>query len=55
MTRWPLLLLLPLTVLAQEDPWEDDQWEEDWGDEEQESVWSGFAEAGLGTRFTKTR
>ena len=42
-----LLLLLPVTLLAQDDPWDD----EDWGDEEQRTVWSGFVEAGLGTRF----
>lgn len=51
MNRWPLLLFLPLTVFAQDDMWEDEEWEEDWGEEEQGSVWSGFAEAGLGTRF----
>jgi hypothetical protein len=51
MKRWPLLLLLPLTVSAQEDMWEDEQWDEDWGDEEQGSIWNGFVEAGLGTRF----
>jgi hypothetical protein len=53
MKSWPLLLLLPLTVFAQEDMWEDEQWQEDWGDDEQASVWSGFAEAGLGTRFAE--
>lgn len=47
----PLLLLLPLSALAQDDPWDDGAWEEDWGDEEQGLVWSGFAEAGFGTRF----
>lgn len=53
MKCWPLLLFLPLTVFAQEDVWEDDEWEEDWGDEQQGTVWSGFAEAGLGTRFNE--
>jgi hypothetical protein len=42
-----LWLLLPLAVLAQEDPWADDSW----GDEEKTSTWSGFVEAGFGTRF----
>jgi len=51
MNRWPLLLFLPLAVFAQDDVWENDEWEEDWGEEQQGSVWSGFAEAGLGTRF----
>ncbi|MDH3275265.1 MAG: hypothetical protein OEM99_12090, partial [Gammaproteobacteria bacterium] len=53
MIRWPLLLLLPLTVFAQDDAWDDDAWEEDWGEEPQGVVWSGFTEAGLGTRFNK--
>jgi len=47
MNLWPLLLLFPLAALAEEDPWGDD----DWGDEEQGATWSGFVEAGLGTRF----
>jgi hypothetical protein len=49
----PLLLLLPLSALAQDDPWDDGAWEEDWGDEEQGMVWSGFAEVGFGTRFSE--
>jgi hypothetical protein len=48
---WPLILLLPSVALAQDDPIAVDDWEEDWGDEEQGIVWSGFLEAGLGTRF----
>jgi len=52
MNRWPLLLFLPLTVFAQDDMWEDEEWGEDLGDEEQGTVWTGFAGAGLGTRFS---
>ena len=51
MKLWPLLLFLPLTVFAQDDTWDDGEWEEDWDDEEQGTVWSGFVEAGFGTRF----
>ena len=51
MTRWPLLLFLPLTVFAQDEPWDDESWEEDWDDEQHGIIWSGFVEAGLGTRF----
>ncbi len=40
-------VFLPFVAFAQEDPWDDD----DWGDEEGASRWSGFLEAGLGTRF----
>ncbi len=47
MKSWPLLLLLPAVLLAQDDVWDDD----DWGDADGGSVWSGFVEAGLGTRF----
>ncbi|NCF74794.1 MAG: hypothetical protein GWP67_14995, partial [Gammaproteobacteria bacterium] len=43
----PILLLLPCALLAQDDMWDD----EDWGDEEQTTTWSGFVEAGLGTRL----
>ena len=53
MTRWPLLLFLPLTVFAQDDVWDDDAWEEDWDEEQQGIIWSGFVEAGLGTRFSE--
>jgi len=42
-----LLLFVPVAGLAQGDLWDDD----DWGDEEQTAVWSGFLEAGAGTRF----
>jgi hypothetical protein len=43
-----LLALLPVTLVAQDDPWGNDDWE----DEEQASPWSGFLEGGLGTRFS---
>jgi hypothetical protein len=46
----PLLLLLPTALFAQDDVFEDD-WGDDWDDEETRSVWSGFAEAGLGVRL----
>ena len=42
------LLLMPFAALAQDDLWDD----EGWGDEEKVSRWSGFVEAGLGTRFS---
>ena len=42
----PILLLLPCVSFAQDDMWDDEEWD----DEEQASVWSGFVEAGLGTR-----
>jgi hypothetical protein len=42
-------VFLPLVALAQEDLWDDD----DWGDEEKASRWSGFLEAGLGTRLSR--
>jgi len=44
-----ILLSLPALALAQDDIWDD----EDWGDEEQASSWSGFIDAGIGTRFSK--
>ena len=47
MKIWLLILLLPSVLLAQDDMWDD----EDWGDEEQSTTWSGFLEAGYGTRF----
>ena len=47
MKPWPLLLLLPITLLAQNDPWDD----EDWGDDDEAAAWAGFIEAGLGTRL----
>lgn len=48
----PLLLLLPLSALAQDDPWDDGAWEEDWGEDEQGIVWNGFVEGAFGTRFS---
>ncbi len=42
------LLLLPAALFAQDDAWDDDSWD----DEEASSNWSGFVEAGLGTRFS---
>ena len=55
MKTWlPILLLLPSALLAQDDLWDDDAWgDEKWGDEEQNTVWSGFVEAGLGTRMQR--
>ena len=61
MKHWPLLLLLPIVVFthhaaAQEDPWADDDWGDDeWTDEDTGLTWSGFVEAGMGTRSTKDR
>jgi hypothetical protein len=46
--RLLLLLLLPIPLFAQEDPWGD----EEWGDEDEGSMWAGFVEAGLGTRLS---
>lgn len=51
MRFWPLVLLLPAMLYAQDNLWEED----DWGEEEEESVWSGFLEAGLGSRFGDDR
>ena len=48
----PLLLLIPMGAFAQDDPWDDSEWDDDWGEEEQGLVWSGFAEAAFGTRFS---
>ncbi len=47
MKLWPLLLLVPGAVFAQDDMWED----EDWEDDASATVWSGFVEAGLGNRL----
>jgi hypothetical protein len=47
MKSWPLLLLFPIVLYGQDDMWDD----EDWGEEAEETRWSGFVEAGLGTRF----
>lgn len=44
-----IMLSLPALAMAQDDMWDD----EGWGDEEQASSWSGFIDAGLGTRFEK--
>ena len=41
------ILLLPSVLLAEVDMWDD----EDWDDEKQSTTWSGFLEAGIGTRF----
>ena len=43
-----LVLLLPVTLHAQDDLWGDDDWEE----ESSGMQWSGFVEAGLGTRLS---
>lgn len=43
-----LLTLLPVSLLAGQDPWGD----EDWDDDTSGTVWSGFVEAGLGARMT---
>lgn len=48
MRAWPLLLLFPSVLLAQVDPWDDDEW----ADETEVSRWNGFVEAGLGSRFS---
>jgi hypothetical protein len=48
MRLWPLILLLPATLYAQEDLWDED----DWSEEEEGTVWSGFLETGLGSRFS---
>ncbi|MDH3428599.1 MAG: hypothetical protein OEM60_06095 [Gammaproteobacteria bacterium] len=47
MKFWPLLLLLPVALHAQDDMWDDDAWDDD----DQKTVWSGYLEAALGTRF----
>jgi hypothetical protein len=51
MKAWPLLLLVPATLLAQDDLWDD----EDWDDDGQSSAWTGFLEAGVGTRTGSDR
>jgi hypothetical protein len=45
---WVLVFLLPVTLFAQDDLWEDD----DWDDEASGIVWNGFLETGFGTRFS---
>ncbi len=47
MKLFALLLLLPIAALGQDDVWDD----ESWGDEVAISRWSGFVEAGIGSRF----
>lgn len=42
-----LLVLLPFAVLAQDDVWDDEEWD----DEVTAISWRGFGEAGLGRRF----
>lgn len=42
-----LLLLLPFVVMAQDNQWDDD----DWGEEATGLSWSGFVEAGFGSRL----
>jgi hypothetical protein len=51
MKLWPLILLQPFVVFAQEDPWAEEEWGNDWDDTESGIVWTGFVEAGIGTRF----
>jgi len=43
------LLLLPGVIFAQDDMWEDD----DWDDADTPSPWTGFVEAGLGSRVSR--
>ena len=47
MNRWLVPLLLPAFAVAQDDMWDD----EDWGDEQDQQVWTGFVEGGLGARL----
>jgi len=49
MKAWPLLFLIPTALFAQDDLWDDN----DWADEEEGTLWTGFLEAGLGTRFSE--
>lgn len=52
MRTWPLMLLLPAVLLAQEeDPFAGEEWD-DWGEEESATVWTGFVDVGLGTRLS---
>ena len=44
-----LALTLPGVAFSQDDIWDD----EEWGDDEEVSRWTGFVEAGLGTRFNQ--
>ena len=43
------LLFLPLVLMAQDDLWDDDDWDE----EDSGPVWTGFVEAGLGSRLER--
>jgi len=50
------LLLLPVVLIsiasfAQQESWSD-EWEEVWEEDQATTVWSGFLEAGIGTRFS---
>lgn len=47
MKAWCLLFLIPTMLFAQDDLWEDD----DWAEEDASTLWTGFVEAGFGTRF----
>lgn len=47
MRAWCLILLIPTLLFAQDDLWEDD----DWAEEDASTLWTGFVEAGFGTRF----
>ncbi len=49
MKRWYLLFLIPTVLFAQDDMWDDD----DWAEEEESTRWTGFLEAGVGTRFSE--
>ena len=42
-----------MIAFAQDDPFADDDWGDEWSDESSGLAWSGFVEAGLGTRFSK--
>lgn len=49
MKFWPLILLIPTALLAQDGVWDDD----DWSDEDDGMEWSGFIDAALGTRLDR--
>lgn len=48
-----LLLLLPLAAVSQDDVWDDVWAEEEWEDDAAGPRWSGFVEAGFGTRIQR--